>query len=451
MASVCRIGLAGLVAIAVTGYAAAAETSDDSQERRIQELERRLTEMEVLLQAATSPSKGSTQQAKHTAPGGEGESSLALQELSERVGKIEDDASQASESSLDRFTLGGYGEMHANFTEGSESDKFDIHRLVLYLGYHFNDWIELHTETEIEHAYVSKDSGGEVALEQAYLDFLLADALNIRVGRVLTPLGIINSKHEPPSFYGVERPNVEKYVIPSTWSSDGIGIFGTLLPSLTYEAYVAAGLDGSNFDAKNGIRSGRIKERPSFNDVAFTGRLDYFPFVKRALPYDQTLRLGLSTYLGGVDNGNSGNDPGIDGDIQIYSSDFEYSIGKADFRGVIVHEEIDGAREIGNGTADEIFGWYLEAGYHVWPEMWKTGKLERSDAVLFARYEEYDTQHDMPSGIADDPAGNRQEWTVGTNFYPIPSLALKADFQIRDDDRTEDLDNLFNLGVGWQF
>jgi len=106
---------------------------------------------------------------------------------------------------LGKLHFGGYGEMHANFIQGSESDQADLHRLVLYLGYDFTDWIRFNSETEVEHAYIT-DGDGEISLEQAYVDFLLTGKFNVRVGRILTPIGIINKKHEPPTFNGVERP-----------------------------------------------------------------------------------------------------------------------------------------------------------------------------------------------------------------------------------------------------
>lgn len=350
-----------------------------------------------------------------------------------------------------RFTFGGYGELHANFTEGHSDNQFDIHRLVFYAGYEFADWIRFHSETEIEHAYVSDDSGGELSLEQAHVDFLLSDALNVRFGRVLTPVGIVNRKHEPPSFNGVERPFFSKYIIPTTWSTDGIGVFGNMTPSLKYEAYIGGGLDGSGFDSQDGIRGGRNKERPGLNEPAVTGRVDFFPLAESDADPGQMLRIGLSAYAGGLDNGNKGSDTGIDGDIRIVSSDFEYTVGPVDFRGVVAHEKINGERAIGSGTADEIFGWYLESGVHVMPESWKVGKLRTSDAVVFLRYDDFDTQHRMPSGVARDPAGDRNAWTFGVTFHLTPSFVAKADVQIRDDGSGDDDDNLFNIGVGWQF
>ncbi len=341
---------------------------------------------------------------------------------------------------LQRIHLGGYGEIHANFSEGG-SDKIDIHRLVLYLGVDFNDWIKFHSETEIEHAFVSDDSGGELGIEQAYVDFLLSEPFNVRVGRILTPLGIINKKHEPPTFNGVERPSFAKFIIPSTWSSDGIGVFGSPTPSLTYEAYVVGGLDGSMFNAMDGIRKGRIKERPSLNDPAVTGRLDWYPFAERVMPHDQRLRVGVSGYYGGLDHG----------DITIGSADFEYSVSRIDLRGAVAGTKIDGAKEIGSGTAEEMFGWYLDLGYHFWPDSWKTGKLSEADAVAFVRYDDYDTQHEMPSGVARNPKGDRTDLTLGVNFYLTPDFVLKADYQFRDDESGEGPGDLFNFGVGWQF
>lgn len=363
---------------------------------------------------------------------------------------------QEASSPMAKFSFGGYGELHANFREGTDdagnsNDILDFHRLVAYVGYDFADWIKFSSELELEHSFVADDAGGEIVLEQAQVDFLLHDFANVRIGRVLTPLGIINRRHEPPSFYGVERPNFARIIIPSTWSSDGIGLFGNILPNLSYEAYVVGGLDGSGFNAINGIRGGRIKERPSLNEPAVTGRLDYFPLLNTAIPYGSNLRLGASFYTGGLDNGNRGRDPGLDdADITIYAGDFETSIARLDLRGEIAFEEIDGAEQL-NGVAEEIFGYYLEAGVHVLPESFKKGLLKKADAVVFARYDNYDTQFTMPAGVPENPAGDRYDWTFGLSFYPVPNFVVKADYQILESEAEEDPDNFFNVGIGWQF
>jgi len=407
--------IAAFVFLCLAGPARAGENTADPRDRKIQELEK------------------------------------TVGALSERVDAMDKAKASSGGSAADKFTFGGYGEIHANFGEGKAPDQIDIHRLVAYVGYEFNDWIRFHSETEIEHGFVSSESGGEISIEQAYLDFLLSDRLNVRFGRFLTPIGIINRKHEPPTFNGVERPAFDRFIIPTTWFSDGVGIFGSLAPALKYEAYVAGGLDGSKLGAVDGIREGRIEERPSLNDPAFMGRLDYYPFAGRSAAYGQVARVGASAYYSGLNNGNEGNNPGIKGDVVILSADAEYSFTKFDFRGVITHERIHGAKEIGNGTASGIFGWYLEGGVHVFPDAWKKGKLAKSDAVVFVRYEDFDTQHRMPDGVVKDPAGDRTQWTGGVNFYLTRNLVAKADYQVPRDGTGQHLPNLINFGIGWQF
>lgn len=345
-----------------------------------------------------------------------------------------------------KFSFGGYGELHYNFTQGTDGgDKADIHRLVFYTGYEFNDWIKFNSEVEIEHAFV-EDGQGEIAVEQAYVDFNLNPKFNVRAGRVLVPVGIVNRLHEPTLFYGVERPNVDKNIIPSTWFSDGIGAFGQLSDKVTYEAYVVGGLDGSEFSAGSGIRGGRMESRPSLNNPALTGRIDYYALQDE----NQDLRLGFSGYGCGVDNGEEGADSGADGEVVLVSADFDYRVKKVDLRGEITKIHFTGAEDV-PGVGEDMLGWYLQAGVHVLPEAVKEGKLAESDLVLFSRYEYYNTQEGMPSGIAADGNNEREEITFGANFYLTPQFVVKADYQIKKDEAGKDPANAMNLGLGWNF
>jgi hypothetical protein len=354
-----------------------------------------------------------------------------------------------------KVRFGGYGEIHANFEENGNS-VFDIHRLVMYVGYDFSDWIKLNSEVELEHAFVADsadgDNGGEISIEQLYVDFLFADAVNARVGRVLAPIGIINQNHEPTLFFGVERPGVDKNIIPSTWSLDGAGIFGSPLSWLSYEAYVVAGLDGSKFRDKDGVRKGRIKERGDLGDPAVTGRLDFYPFVDAGLPADQDLRIGLSGYYGGTDNTNEGGGNGIDNTFGMYSADSEYDVSRLLFRGVVAVGENSDADLLAAGTGEQIFGWYLEGGVKAMPESWKKGKMAEAEIIPFVRYEVYDTQRKLPEGAAPTGEFERTDITIGANFLLTQQFVLKADYQFRSNELVgSDVNNTFNLGMGWVF
>lgn len=445
----------------LTGFAVA----DEGDKATIKALEEKLN---ALLNEVSSL-RQEVDQLRAQQMEGQAQQDMVLQELDEI--KAQGVAADDEMAWFRRFTLGGYGEIHYNNIEGTVGtegrDFVDIHRFVLFAGYKFNDWISLESETELEHAYILDDDKvgtegeGYLLIEQLYVNFLIDERFNVRVGRLLMPLGIINQHHEPTSFYGVERPTVDNLIIPSTWHAEGISAYGNILSNLRYQLYVTNGLDGTKFTAMDGIRPGRMREQPSFNDVAFSGRLDWFPLANIETDLQQDLRLGASFFTGGVDNVNKGRDRGAPGDVTIYSADAQYSIWKLDFRGVVAYTELDDADELnvflgrdpngGNNVADEMFGWYVETALRFWPDSWKTGAWENTEAAIFARYEEYDTQYSMPSGYARNARGDRQDTTIGLSFYPTDNLVIKGDYQWKDDASDTERANQWNLGIGWQF
>ncbi len=152
------------------------------------------------------------------------------------------------------LSIGGYGEgQFKNFTsdKGSKTDQADMLRAILYFGYKFSDSIIFNSEIEIEHA-------DEVFVEMASLDFLLNEKFNLRTGVLLAPVGLTNEMHGPTLFHGVDRPLVERQVIPSTWREMGAGAFGQLTDKLAYKLYVMNGFDGVDF-TEQGLRGGRQK------------------------------------------------------------------------------------------------------------------------------------------------------------------------------------------------
>lgn len=349
---------------------------------------------------------------------------------------------------LSRTTIGGYGEVHYNDTVGSDKSLFDVHRFVLYLGHRFSDRVVLHSETEIEHAYIEDGSGGYVAVEQLFLDIAFTERFNMRFGRLLIPVGIVNPYHEPTLFNGVERPNVDKYIVPSTWYGDGIGIYGAINPSLNYQFNITSGLDGSGFSALNGIRGGRQKERPGFNDASFSGRLEYTRLGGSAIHPTQ-FNAAISFFHGGVNNANKGSVPGTDTNVTVLALDTRYSIAAFDFRGQYVTVSIDDPSVIGEEIAEGLNGWYLEAAWHAIQNATESSMCR--DLIFFARYEDYNTQDTMPTGLTADPRAHRKELTFGISWFPVSNVVLKADYQVMDDDTEDGRNNQINLGVGWRF
>jgi len=356
-------------------------------------------------------------------------------------------ASSTSDASASPLHVGGYGEYHSSFVkDGAKSS--DPHRFVIYLGYDFGSGISLHSETELEHGFVMEGQG-EISLEQLYADIEIGSTSGLRIGRMLNPLGIINYRHEPTTFFGVERPNLDKFIIPSTWSQDGIGVWGRFAESFSYELQLTSGLDGSGFDDKNGIRGGRLNERPGLSDPAVSGRLDWRPEDLAGL------RLGGSFYSGGANNGNKGSNPGVDARVDIGSLDGEYRRGPLDLRAVLAQSHVSGADDLnaafGGNVGEEQSGWYLEAGYHLFEAFGAPEPSDRfpdADLVGFVRLEEYDTLDKLATGGASNPAAARNETTVGLAWWPTPNFVFKADYQFLDDD-TNVRSNQLNFGIGW--
>lgn len=347
----------------------------------------------------------------------------------------------------ERVSLGGYAEVHFNQEEGSGKEQLDIHRFVLYLGYDFADWIQLHSETEFEHGYLKETGGengdGELKLEQLYLDFAYGETWGVRAGRYLQPLGIVNQRHEPETFYGVERSLFDTTVIPTTWFADGVGAYGSIAEDLRWEAYLGSSLDGSAFSATKGIRDGRMQERPGMNQPAVSGRLSWQP--------SPTWAVGVSGFHGGLNNGDEGTLPDVDANLTIACLDVEGRVGRFEFKGAAASEWIDGAETLAPGVGDRIDGWQLQAAHRVFPDSWRTGVHAAADAAFFVRYDWVDTQAQLTDASEAEDAAKRDEWTFGVSYWPVPSVVVKADYQLRDDESAEGLPERFNMGLGWSF
>ena len=138
-------------------------------------------------------------------------------------------ATSAKSSWADRTTIGGYGELHYNNINNDgidDKNEIDFHRFVLFFGHEFTDKLRFFSELELEHALSGDGKNGEVELEQAYIEYDIRDNLQTKGGLFLMPVGILNETHEPTTFYGVERNNVENIIIPSTWWENGAALSG---------------------------------------------------------------------------------------------------------------------------------------------------------------------------------------------------------------------------------
>ena len=172
--------------------------------------------------------------------------------------------------------ISGYMDFHFNKHEFQDA-RLEFHRFVLLITRRFCDRIRFVSELELEHALVEGlEEAGELELEQAYVDFLLSRSFNLRAGMMLVPVGIINERHEPPVYYGVERPFVDTVIVPSTWFEVGAGVHGEVGRGWRYRAFVMSPLNAREFSAEEGLRGGRQKgSDTNIGRPALTGRMEY--------------------------------------------------------------------------------------------------------------------------------------------------------------------------------
>lgn len=339
-------------------------------------------------------------------------------------------------------TVGGYAQIDYNQPEGNNGNM-DVHRLVMLFGYKFNDKVQFVTEIEYEHVK-------ELYVEQAFLQYTIADNVNLRGGLMLVPMGIVNEYHEPTTFNGVERPNVDKSIVPSTWREIGVGVTGKFdNASIRYQAYLFNGFASVSEDkvlgGSNGLRNGRQKGAEStINTPNVSAKLDFYGV--------QGLRLGLSGYFGRTQAEDDIQDiDGADIGISMLGLDVRYIHKQFSARGQYIHAKLSDTESYNTlyetDLGSELKGWYAEAAYNLLP----LNKSQRLDA--FVRYEQYDTHAATKDAALDrNLAYNRNEWTTGLSYHIAQGAVVKADYQIFDNasDGNKSKGQL-NLGFGVWF
>lgn len=330
----------------------------------------------------------------------------------------------------EKTTIGGYGEVHYNNLTSDNSDnskdEFDLHRFVLFFGHQFNDDLRFFSELEVEHNVAGEGKNGEVEIEQAYIEYDYAQHHRAKAGVFLMPVGIINETHEPDTFYGVERNNVEKDILPATWWEAGAMFSGELAQGLSYDAGVHSGLYINPMDGKYKIRDGRQKaSEAKGDDLAYTGRLKYtgVPGLELAATVQYQSDLWQGETFGGED----------EADATLWEAHAIYNSGPFGIRALYAHWDIDDAIEAVQAGADEQEGFYIEPSYRLSPKL-----------GLFARYSEWDNQ------AGDSSDTEKEQYDIGVNYWLAENVVLKADYMRQEVEVGDELRG-FNLGVGWSF
>lgn len=343
----------------------------------------------------------------------------------------------------------GYGEAaYSKFRESGNATA-DLARFVFGFNHRFDERLTVHSEVEFEHAVVSADDQGEAEIEQAWVNYKLSDGVNFKGGLFLIPIGILNETHEPPTYYGVMRNQVETRVIPTTWRELGVGVHGLFGEGFRYDVGVTTGFDSGKLDDPlTGIRSGHQEgQLANATNLAVYGALNY------RLP---GLLVGAGVFSG--DTGQNGaSNPALQGvaaRFTMWDVHAQYRLAGLDLQGLYTAGTLGDADKVTAAmfSADpatafaapkSMKGWYVQAAYHVY----KRGKF---DVAPFVRYERIDIKQaeDPANGLLQDPRNDERIKTIGVNFWVHPQVVLKADVQRYETDKMQ---NAFRVGAGFMF
>lgn len=327
-------------------------------------------------------------------------------------------------------TIGGYGELHYNAQSSAakNSETLDFHRFVLFVAHGFSEKWSFKSELELEHNFVEGgEAGGEIALEQAFVNYQWSNQLAFQAGVLLAGVGFTNEFHEPPLFLSVERPDYAKYIIPATWYGNGVAATA-LVNGVDIKFAAMEGLNAADFRPKDGIRGGRQNGfKADARHLLYNLRVDF-----SGLP---GVKIGGALLYNRAAYGKGQTIPVLVSELHL----------RYDAHGVIIVAE---AGRVAYNTDHSSFplklsqGGYLDFGYD-WSEVFGfSGKI-----ITWLRWT------DINPAANTSPGRNYrfQKKLIGVSVLPLPEIVFKADYGSRRSFNGSGTSRLFNLGMGYMF
>lgn len=378
-------------------------------------------------------------------------------------------------------TFSGYAELANVFNGGQPRDLSSgdlelyfnqLYRITPFIGVRINKSIFLTAEFGIEHLEGNGESETHF-FPELYMDFIVKKWMSFRAGLQPLNIGYINNNEEPLLFSSVNRPEVERLILPTEWIEAGVTVYGDALNKVNYALGFTNGILAKDFMSASWIRGGTDGQMESFNKWAINAQINYLPV--------NNVTLSASTYYN-----ESGRDEVvvIDGEsrkvsapVTVFSGYARWDIkafsliGMGTFGTLGETEEVYALTQAEHGVGQvigkEAFGFYIEPSIDLLKVFGKPQPTEatpghfftisKPELPVFVRYERLDTHHKVAPELEDFDyvRNNLNIWMVGVNYKPNHHIALKFDVRFRDNlDPQEDVpesETLYELGIGIEF
>jgi hypothetical protein len=334
-----------------------------------------------------------------------------------------------------------YGSFVENFTQpNGRNGTFSTPDFAPYFLLQLNEQFLLTANIDISNAGVS--------VGEAQLDWLVTDWLTVVLGRFLTPIGFFNERlnHE-----WINRlpdvPLMFRQIAPLS-STDGLMLRGSTYVwgspvKIEYMLYGGNGLQAANppttFSAVADLEN--ITGGPDETNLhALGGRIGFW------IP-----AWGVQGGISGYSNGRYSS--AAPDQLSLWDLDLNYRKGNWDLRFEFADTYQQAGAYIGNNIRRR--GYYAQAAYR--PYHLEHCLLRNFEVAV--RYSKV-WFHGIPPGMLDPTAFgspidipiNRDQWTLGLNYYFSPSMALRLAYEFNHELNGINLrDNIFLAQYVWAF
>ncbi len=391
-----------------------------------------------------------------------------------------------------RLRLGGYGEVvmqrmfysdDANrynspaLYKNGKYGRFDLPHAVFFISYDFGRGWKVSTEIEYEHGGVGTtieieadeggeyetevEHGGEVVLEQFWIEKSWARYANLRIGHIIVPVGLTNMYHMPTEYFTVLRPEEDATMIPCTWHETGLSFWGNA-GKWRYEAQFLAGLDAEGFNNSNWVRGGANSayEFKIANSYAGAFRVDNHSV--------KGLRIGLSGYFGfsalnSLKQSRYEN-AGINGAVSIGALDFTYDDHNLIARGSFLYGHLGDSYYISminkklpsaspsprTEVASDAMSYYGELAYDLL-SLFPGRSYTKDKLYVFGHYGYYNSMYKTVESKGIMPRGWSEKTVIsaGLNYFPMKELVIKAEYSFRKFKSPYNNEPTISLGIGY--
>lgn len=388
------------------------------------------------------------------------------------------------------FTLGGYGEAvmqrmfysdnvaryaYPQSNKDASHGRFDLPHVVVYMAYDFGKGWKLSTEIEFEHGgtgttyeienaetgeYETEiEKGGEVALEQFWIEKTFSEKAHLRIGHMVVPVGLTNLEHMPNEFFSVLRPEEDASIIPCTWHETGIGFWGRT-KDWRYEAQFLAGLNAEGFSNANWIQGGSTSpyEFKIANSYAGAARIDNYSV--------KGLRMGLSGYYGHTAHNSLKweryKNKNVKGAVAIGAFDAVYNDNNIIARASVIYGHLVNSYMISTinkklpkagpsprtDVASDALSYYVEAGYDIL-SLFPRLKDKEDKLYVYAHYGFYDSMYKTDEKIQSRGWCKKTIISGGVNYHPMKEIVIKAEYSFRKFDSPYNNEPTLSLGIAY--